>query len=127
MPVFEQFGELYGHKSGTRPTYTLSSRVRENDKTSAKNQTDENANDEDTADSKDSNSSECCAPQPRKKLLKRRSSNQSALLALEEYTKRKEEYRKERLEISKQQHEENMNLMAKLIDCLQPKQPKNDK
>ena len=42
-------------------------------------------------------------------------------------TQRQEEYRKERLEISKQQHEEKMNLMAKLIDYLQPRQPKNDK
>ena len=48
---FEQFGEIYGHKSGTRPTYTLSSRVLENDKTVAKNQTDEYAETEDTEDS----------------------------------------------------------------------------
>ena len=64
MSNLENFMDIY--KSGSRPTYTLSSRVRENDKTVAKNQTDENADDEDTEDSKDSNSPECCAPQPRK-------------------------------------------------------------
>ena len=61
--------------------------MRENDKTIAKNQTGENVDFEDTEDSKDSNSSECCARQPRKKQLKRRSSIQSSLLVLEEYTK----------------------------------------
>ncbi|XP_062605865.1 uncharacterized protein LOC134267670 [Saccostrea cucullata] len=90
---FEQFSELYGNKSGTRPAFTLSSRVRQNNKTENNKDNDE---DVEAEDSRDSNSSDSSTPQP-KKSLKRRNTNQSALLALEEYTKRQEEYRKERL------------------------------
>lgn len=113
-PFYEEFGELYGHKSGTRPTYTMSSRMKLNEEK-------QNVYEEEY-DSKDSNSSsECCTPHQKKRPLKRKINTQSAVLALEEYSKKQEEYRKERLEVSRKQHEEKMNLMEKLIKCFQPK------
>lgn len=53
--------------------------------------------------------------------LKRKINTQCAVLALEEYLKKKqEEYRKERLEVSRK-HEEKINLMEHLIECFQLK------
>lgn len=55
MPILWWVTELYGHKSGTWPTYTLSSRIK-------LNQEKEKVNEEEY-DSKDSqSSSECCTP-----------------------------------------------------------------
>lgn len=55
MPILWWVMELYGHKSGTWPTYTLSSRIK-------LNQEKEKVNKEEY-DSKDSkSSSECCTP-----------------------------------------------------------------
>lgn len=54
--------------------------------------------------------------------LKRKINTQCAVLALEECLKKKqEEYRKERLEVSRKQHEEKINLMEHLIECFQLK------
>lgn len=55
--------------------------------------------------------------------LKRKINTQCAVLALEEYLKKKkqEEYRKERLVVSRKQHEEKINLMEHLIECFQLK------
>lgn len=55
MPILWWVMELYGHKSGTWPTYPLSSRIK-------LNQEKEKVNEEEY-DSKDSQlSSECCTP-----------------------------------------------------------------
>lgn len=54
-PFYEEFCELYGHKSGTRPTYTMSSRMKLNQE--------KEKVDEEEYESKDSkSSSECCTP-----------------------------------------------------------------
>lgn len=106
MPILWWVMELYGHKSGTWTTYTLSSRIK-------LIQEKEKVNEEEY-DSKDSkSSSECCTPHQTSKTQDKHpvcSPCTGGIL--------------ERLEVSRKQHEEKINLMEHLIECFQLKQQK---
>lgn len=117
-PFYDDFGELYGNKSGTRPQYVIGSKKvnTEDDKE------DSTCNSGSSPESSSKTSSSSSAA---KKITKRKRKDQFSLL--EEYAKGQEKYRKERFELAKEQHTEKMNLMGKLIECLQSKQAKTDK
>lgn len=111
MPILWWVTELYGHKSGTWPTYTLSSRIK-------LNQEKEKVNKEEY-DSKDSkSSSECCTPH---QTSKTQDKHPVCSPCTGGKLKKKQEYRRERLEVSRKQHEEKINLMEHLIECFQLK------
>lgn len=114
MPILWWVMELYGHKSGTWPTYTLSSRIK-------LNQEKEKVNEEEY-DLKDSqSSSECCTPHQTSKTQDKHPVCSPCTGGIFKKKKKQEEYRKERLEVSRKQHEEKINLMEHLIECFQLK------
>ena len=106
---YEEFGELYGHKSGTRPLFVMASRVNKTTIETSANSLDEDDTDEcnvsgsshSQSNSSRSSSSQCSPKLTTRKPLKRKKAEQSSIL--QEYTKHQEDYRREMLEMARQQ------------------------
>ncbi|XP_062608041.1 uncharacterized protein LOC134269868 [Saccostrea cucullata] len=93
-PFHDDFGELYGNKSGTRPQYVMASKKvnTEDDKE------DSTCNSGSSPESSSKTSTSSSSSSAAKKITKRKRKDQFSLL--EEYTKGQEKYRKERFGIN---------------------------
>jgi hypothetical protein len=131
-PFMEDFDDLFGHKSGTKPSFLMSS-MSMNIKSAEEGASKEPSRDEDSDSDNESSStttrSEQSSPTPGcskevekpPKMKKRKTRQDANYEFLQKYTEKQEEFQKERLEILKQQHQERMSLMEKMIDCLKQK------
>lgn len=86
-PFYEEFNELYGNKSGTRPTYVMSTTC-----SSGSSQGSTQGLSQDTSSSSSSSSSEKSFL---KKITKRKRADPTSLL--KEYSKNQEQFKKYRL------------------------------
>jgi hypothetical protein len=117
----EEFNELYGHRSGTKPKFLMSSQESKKEKEIVERKDDEETDSDN--DAYPSSSSNTSTSKPSKG-IKRKVHKDLKFEFLQKYAEKQEDFQNQRLGILKQQHVERMALMDKLIDCL--KQNKNN-
>ncbi|XP_062606717.1 uncharacterized protein LOC134268476 [Saccostrea cucullata] len=110
---YEDFNEMYGHRSGTQPEFVMSSRSTEKE---CRRKSDSH-NDESLESPGPSSTKE-----KEKKAPKRKGRHDANLEFLEKYAKKQESFQKDRLDLLKEQHVEKMSMMDKLMNCFKQKQ-----